>query len=238
MHAVIMAGGRGTRLASCPEALPKPLAPVGDRPIIDILLSQFRCHGVSEVTIALGHKGDQVRAAVGCGDRFGLSIDYVSEVSPLGTCGALGGLLDRVGERFVLANGDLLTDLNLSRMIAQHDATGSDATLGVFRQCVTSPFGVLTIGPDGRIVRYDEKPPQSLDVSMGVYVLRRDAVRPFLAPGVAKDAPALISDLIAHGARVTAFREAQLWIDIGTPSDYLRAKELLACNPGLLGGGP
>jgi NDP-sugar pyrophosphorylase family protein len=239
MDAVLMAGGKGTRLLPYTETMPKPLLRLGEDRIIEILLRQLHRHGIRRVIVTVGHMADQIRKALGNGWRFGLDIGYVQEDYPLGTCGSLAEIVDELSESFVLANGDLLTNVDLSAMIGEHDRSAADATVGVFGLTESSPYGILTIGPDGRITHYHEKPCRTLDVSMGLYVLRRRAVRPFLRQRRTKlDMPELIQAMINDGCKVAAFRGTRFWIDIGTPSEYMRASELIAADPFLTEPGP
>jgi NDP-sugar pyrophosphorylase family protein len=232
MDAVIMAGGKGVRMLPYTETTPKPLLRLGKDRIIEILLHQLRRHGLSRVFISLGHMANQVRDTLGDGSRFGLSLSYVQEDYPLGTCGSLAEIIDQLGESFVVANGDLLMDVNLAAMIAEHDRNAADATVGVFSHTESSRYGVLTIDASGAITRYQEKPTRSVDVSMGIYVLRRRAVRHLLLRRREKlDMPDLIQSMIGSGAKVAAFRGTRFWIDIGTPSEYKRAAELVAADP-------
>jgi NDP-sugar pyrophosphorylase family protein len=234
MDAVIMAGGKGTRLLPYTETMPKPLLPLGKDRIIEILLRQLRRHGVNHVIITLGHLAVRVPEALGDGARFGLEITYLREDYPRGSCGSLAAVIDRLGDNFILANGDLLTDADLSAMLAEHERSLAGATVGVFSHTERIPYGVLTIGAEGTITAYDEKPARSVDISMGIYILRRQAVRPFLQGCARLDMPELLQAMIASGERVAAFRGTRLWMDIGTPSEYRRASELIASNPQLI----
>jgi NDP-mannose synthase len=234
MDAVIMTGGKGARLLPYTHSMPKALLPLGDRPIIEILLRHLHRHGVVRVTIALGHMAQNIRDVVRDGSRFDLSVHYVQEDEPLGTCGAIFQILDRLGDNFILANGDLLSDLNVAAMVAAHDRTGADVTLGVFTLSERIPYGVLSVDADGSILQYQEKPHRSIDVAMGISVLRREAVRGLVPPGQSCDVPDLVAAMMAGGRRVKGFRGAGFWIDIGTPSDYVRAAELLDNEPTLI----
>jgi NDP-mannose synthase len=236
MDAVIMAGGKGTRLLPYTETIPKPLLMLGEHRIIEILLRKLQRHGVTRAVVTLGHMADQIREALGDGKRFDLEIAYFQETEPLGTCGALGQIAGMLGEHFILTNGDLLTDANLTAMIRQHSQDGADGTVGVFSLTESIPYGVLTVGEDGIVSGYQEKPSRSVEVSMGLYVLRTRALKPFFAQAPSKfDMPDLIQAMIAGGMKVSAFRGTNFWMDIGTPSVYMRAAEILAANPSLLG---
>jgi NDP-sugar pyrophosphorylase family protein len=231
MQAVIMAGGRGSRLHPYSALLPKPLMPLGDKPVLEILLHQLRAAGVTDVILAVNHLRHLLEAFFGDGSRFGVTITYSVEDTPLGTAGPLGLLLDRLGEDFFLANGDLLTTLDMAAMLADHRASRADATIGAYRRDLQSAFGVLQVDSAMRLTGYLEKPVQSQLVSMGLYVLRRDAVRRFLAPGRPLDMPALVLAMQAAGELVLCHRQDCFWLDIGRPEDFAEAQALMERDP-------
>jgi NDP-mannose synthase len=230
MYAVIMAGGKGARLLPHTELVPKPMLTIGNRPILEILLLQLRKHNIRDIILVVGHMAQHIRQKIGDGRQFDLNISYVEESTPLGTCGALADISDALGSDFILANGDLLTDLDISKMVEAHFQRCAEATVGSF--CLTEriPYGVLNINPDFSVRTYDEKPQRTVEVSMGIYVLHTEAIRTFLKKGVPFDMPELISGMIEAGKAVFAFNETRFWMDIGTPSDYSRANEYLINN--------
>ncbi len=231
MQAVIMAGGRGTRLLPYSALLPKPLMPLGDRPVLEILLTQLRAAGVTEVILAVNHLRHLLEAFFGNGDRFGLRITYSVEDKPLGTAGPLGLVLDRLGENFFLTNGDLLTTLDMARMLADHTARGADATIGTYRRELRSEFGLLEVDDTMRMTGYLEKPTYQHLVSMGLYVLRRDAVRPFITPGEPLDMPALMIAMQQAGRPVLCHSQDCFWLDIGRPDDFAEAQAMVDRDP-------
>jgi NDP-mannose synthase len=232
MRAVVLAGGKGTRLKPFTTSFPKPLMPVGDLPILEILLRQLRAHGVTEVTLLTGHLAYLIEAYFADGAALGLRVDYVREDQPLGTAGPLRQLAGKVDDDFYVMNGDLLTDLDFSALMARHRASPAGVTVCAYDRAEKIDLGVLRIGPDGDVVGYDEKPTLRLDVSMGVYAMS-PAVLDRIPAGY-YDMPHLILDLLAAGQQVCAHRHGGLWLDIGRPDDYARANQLFAENPAAL----
>jgi NDP-sugar pyrophosphorylase family protein len=226
MQAVILAGGKGTRLRPYTTVLPKPLMPLGDRPILEIILRQLRRAGVRRVILAVGYMGQLFRAFFEDGQRLGLEISYTYEERPLGTAGALGGMLDQLDDDFLVMNGDLLTTLSYRNLFEFHRARGAAATIGLHRRDVKIDFGVIEADPDGRLQRYIEKPLYHFDVSMGVNVVNRRAAEPYLAPGAYLDLPDLMLKLVGGGASVYCYREPCEWLDIGRVDDYQRAADI------------
>jgi len=235
MRAIILAGGRGTRLAPYTTILPKPLMPIGDMPILELLIRQLARQGVCHVTLAVGHLASLIMAYFGHGERLGVEIDYSVEDRPLGTAGPLG-LIRGLDEAFLVVNGDLLTDLDFGTMVAAHRKAGAAATVGIYAREVTIDLGVVEADSDSMLRAYREKPSFCYDVSMGVYVLEPKVLG--LIPGNQSfDLPGLVQALVAAKERVLAFRHNGYWLDIGRPDDYQRAQdEFPARRAALLGG--
>jgi NDP-mannose synthase len=232
MRAIVLAGGKGTRLKPFTTSFPKPLMPVGDLPILEILLCQLRAHGVAEVTLLTGHLAYLIEGYFADGAALGLHIDYVREDQPLGTAGPLRQLAGKIDDDFYVMNGDLLTDLDFSALMARHRASPATVTVCAYDRAEKIELGVLRIGDSDDVVGYDEKPTLRLDVSMGVYAMS-PAVLDRIPAGY-YDMPNLILDLLAAGQRVAAHRHGGLWLDIGRPDDYAQANQLFAENPGAL----
>src|SRR5438105_12806866 len=172
---VVLAGGRGTRLAPYPPVLPKPLMPVGDMPVLEILLRRLARSGLTTVHLAVGHLAELIEAYFGNGDRFGVELRYWRELEPLGTAGPLAEI-ETDSERLLVMNGDLLTTLDFRELLDAHAASGAAATVGIHRREVPIDFGVAKL--DGtRIVGFEEKPTLAYEVSMGVYAFEREAVK-------------------------------------------------------------
>lgn len=224
MRAVILAGGKGQRLHPYTAVFPKPLMPVGDVPILEVVVRQLRRAGFDHLTMAVGHLAELLMSFFGDGSRFGLRIDYSREDAPLGTAGPLR-LIPDLPARFLVMNGDLLTTLDYARLMEAHARSGAMATIAGRRREVAVDLGVLHADADGRLVRYDEKPRLSYDVSMGVYVFEH-AVLDFLPAAGPFDFPDLVQALLAAGRAVFVHRSEDLWLDIGRPEDYAQAAEL------------
>ena len=231
MKAVVLAGGRGTRLRPFTTNFPKPLMPIGDIPILEILLRQLRWHGVSQVKVMSGHLAYLLEAYFGDGSQFGLDIGYVREAEPLGTAGPLRQLRGTYAEPILVMNGDLLTNLDFGALAAGHRDTGSDVTVAVYRRDEQIDLGVLTVDETGAVRDYDEKPTLHLEVSMGAYAIN-PAVFERIPQDGRYDMPQLILDLLSDGRVVTAHRHDGIWLDIGRVDDYERANELFARDPG------
>ncbi|MEW6513526.1 MAG: sugar phosphate nucleotidyltransferase [Pseudomonadota bacterium] len=224
MRAIILAGGKGQRLRPYTTVLPKPLMPIGDMPILEVVLRQLKRAGISRVTMAVGYLAELLQAFFQDGKRLGLPIDYSMEERPLGTVGPLT-LIDGLGdETFVVMNGDTLTTLDYSALIAHHKASGAMATIATYVREVKIDFGVIESDTDGMITGYVEKPTFDYRVSMGIYVFEPTALR-YLKKGEYRDLPDLVKTLVADGQKVSAYPFTGYWLDMGRPDDYERAIE-------------
>jgi mannose-1-phosphate guanylyltransferase len=221
-HAVILAGGKGTRLRPYTTTIPKPLVPIGDdSAILEIVLRQLARDGYRRITIAIGHLGELIRAYVGSGEQWGLQVDYATEDKPLGTMGPVVAILDRLPEHFLVLNGDILTDLSYSALLEAHAASDAPLTIATYRRHVDVDFGVLTVEA-GRVVGFAEKPRLDYEVSMGVYALSRDTLAGYEA-GEPLGFDRLVLDLLAAGRNPASYSFDGYWLDIGRPEDYDRA---------------
>jgi len=222
MRAVILAGGKGTRLAPYTVAFPKPLMPVGDLPILEIVVRQLRHYGFRRITMAVGHLAELIQTFFGDGSKFGLTIDYSREERPLGTAGPLH-LIPDLDETFLVMNGDLLTNLDYGELVRWHGEQKNDATIGVYEKKVSIDLGVLDRDGDNRIVDYKEKPTLTYEVSMGVYVFSKSVLQ--YVPHGYFDFPDLVLELIRRGRPIRGYRFEGLWLDIGRAEDYAKAVE-------------
>jgi NDP-mannose synthase len=223
---VILAGGLGTRLRPYTTVLPKPLMPVGDRPILDIVVRQLARAEFERVTIATGYLAELIEAFFGDGSRYGIPIDYFREDEPLGTVGALS-LIEGLDQDFLVMNGDVLTDLDYRLVFEQHRGGGQAATIAAHRRQVQISLGVLRCenGEDPTLVTgYVEKPTMSYEVSMGVYCFA-PRVRDYIPAGDKLDFPDLVLRLIGAGEAVRAWRSEDHWLDIGRGDDYEQAQD-------------
>jgi NDP-sugar pyrophosphorylase family protein len=202
--------------------------PVGERPILEIVVGQLRDAGFTRLTFAVGYLASLIQAYFNDGSRFGVAIDYSLEGLPLGTAGPLS-LIDRPDEDFLVMNGDILTDLDYSRLMEQHKASDAVATLAVFQKEVPISLGVLELDDAGAVTRYIEKPSLRYPVSTGVYCFR-PMVLDVLKRNARLDLPDLIRTLIASGVSVQAYEFEGHWLDIGRPEDYEAAIALLGTD--------
>lgn len=226
-----MAGGKGTRLHPYSATLPKPLMPVGDIPVLEILLRQMRQAGIDEVILGVNHLRLLIEAYFGDGSRFGIRISYSGEDKPLGTAGPIGLVLDQMDGPFLVTNGDLLTTLGIDEMVSQHKRSGAAATVGAYRRELKSDFGILDVDENMRMVGYREKPISSHLVSMGIYVLEPEAARMHITPGERLDMPDLLRAIVDAGGHVHCHESECFWLDIGRPEDLSTAQRLMEENP-------
>ncbi len=236
VKAIVMAGGKGARLQPYSALLPKPLMPLGDMPVLELLLRQLRRAGTDEVFLAVNHLRHLIEAFFGDGSRFGLKIHYSIEDRPLGTAGPIAAVLDQLGDEFLVTNGDLLTTLDIGAMIQSHRETGADATIGVYPREVKIDFGLVEVDAEMRMTAYLEKPSYHHLVSMGIYVLNAVPVRECVQPAMHLDMPDLLRRMRETGGDVRCFRSECFWLDIGRPDDFARAQEMYEKDPGLFLG--
>ncbi|MFH8715638.1 nucleotidyltransferase family protein [Streptomyces zaomyceticus] len=233
MHAVILAGGKGVRLRPYTTALPKPLVPIGDEhAILEIVLRQLSQSGFTHCTLAIGHLGEIIRAYVGDGAQWGMSIDYATEESPLGTMGPLLNLRDRLPEHFLVMNGDVLTDLDYADVLRRHELSAAPLTIATYARKVHIDFGVLTTDAS-RVVAFTEKPSIDYRVSMGVYGVSRSTLAAY-TPGLPLGFDELVLDLLAAETPPHAYEFDGYWLDIGRPDDYDRANAEFTSRKSLL----
>jgi NDP-sugar pyrophosphorylase family protein len=219
MHAVILAGGKGVRLRPYTTALPKPLVPIGDRHVIlEIVLAQLASQGFTDVTLAINHLGPLIRAFVGDGSRWGLSVTYAEEDAPLSTVGPLFGFRDSLPEHFLVMNGDILTNLPYGELLHAHVVEGAPLTVATASRSMKIDFGVLSVD-QARIVGFTEKPALDYSVSMGVYAMSRKTIDRY-PPGLAFGFDDLVLDLLDRSDHPSSYSFDGFWLDIGRPDDY------------------
>jgi NDP-sugar pyrophosphorylase family protein len=233
-RAVILAGGSGSRLAPYTTVLPKPLMPVGDRAILDVVVRQLESAGVERITIAVGRLAHLIQAVIGDGSRYGLAVDYHEEDVPRGTAGPLA-TIDGLDDSFLMLNGDVLTTIDYTELARAHRKAGNVLTIATHERLVEIDYGVLHADDTRRVVGYDEKPTLSYTVSMGVYVLE-PSVRAHVPAEGRFDLPDLVQVLLRAGERVGSFPYDGYWRDIGRRDDYEQAiAEFDRLGPELLG---
>jgi NDP-sugar pyrophosphorylase family protein len=223
MKAVVLAGGKGTRLAPYTRILPKPLLPIGDMPILEVLLRQMKRAGIEEVVLTVGHMAKLLRTFFMDGEQWGLNISYSYEETPLGTAGPLS-LIESLDSTFIVTNGDVLTTLDLQDLLAFHQAQGGMATIAVHQRQVKVDLGVVQWNGNNQISGYIEKPSYDYTVSMGIYVFE-PGVMNYIPFNEYLDFPELVLKMIAAGERVSGYRFDGYWMDLGRPDDYAQAAE-------------
>ncbi|MEW5993852.1 MAG: sugar phosphate nucleotidyltransferase [Candidatus Zixiibacteriota bacterium] len=221
VEAVVLAGGKGTRLLPYTAELPKPLAPVGDRPIIEYLLLRMKKCGVRKVHLAVNHLAHLIMATLGDGGHLGLTLSYSHEKTPLSTIGPLT-LINDLPEQFVVANGDVLSDIDFQVLFDHHASSGALVTVATQRRTTRIDYGVLEVNDADRIVGFQEKPAYSLAVSMGIYVFSRQVLK-FVPSRQRFGFDDLMRTLLKQGQRINAYQYDGFWLDIGQPEDYERA---------------
>ncbi len=221
MKAVVLAGGKGTRLAPYTRIIPKPMMPIGDKAILEIMLHQMRRAGITDVILTVGHLAGLMRAFFQDGSHLGLHICYSYEDHPLGTAGPLG-LIDGLNETFMVCNGDILTNLNLVELIDFHRQNQGVATIASHLRQVHIDLGVIQTNGDHTIIGYQEKPTIDYCVSMGIYIFE-PLVLQYIPKGQYLDFPELIKILVADNKKVVAYPFKGYWEDLGRADDYEQA---------------
>ncbi len=223
MRAVILAGGKGTRLRPYTVVLPKPLMPVGEYPILEVIVRQLARRGFARITMAVNHQAEIIQAYFGDGRKWGTRIDYSVEDRPLSTMAPLKIIRD-LPEDFLVMNGDILTDMDFAEFAAYHRAQENLFTISAHRREVRTDFGVLDVAPDDRLAGFREKPVLDYTVSMGIYMVSRAALD-YIPAGRAYGFDHLMLDLIGAGRPAAVRRYDGYWLDIGRPDDYMQAIE-------------
>jgi NDP-sugar pyrophosphorylase family protein len=224
-RAVILAGGKGERLGPYTTVLPKPLLPIGDRAILEIVVRQLKNSGFSDLVFAVGYLDHLIRAVFHDGSNLGVSIDYHLESEPRGTAGALA-TIGRMDDSFLVMNGDVLTSLDYNELFDVHRASGNAMTIASHRRVVKTEYGILHVA-DGdaataQVVGYEEKPEVPHTVSIGVYILEPH-VADYVPADRHFDMPDVVQALIDNGERVGSYMFDGFWLDIGRHEDYERA---------------
>lgn len=222
MKTVILAGGRGRRLLPYSTNFPKPLMPVGERPILEILLCRLRDQGLTEILVATGHLEELIRAYFGDGGKWGIRISYSREQKPMGTAGPLDLVRDQLSDTFLLINGDTLTDINFRDLITFHREMRAAATVAVYPRNVSIDFGVVEIDAGDLVTGWREKPNLEYSVSTGIYAIERASLSA-LPRDTMVNLPDFLTTLRVQGQRVAAYAHRGYWLDIGRPEDYERA---------------
>lgn len=233
-RAIILAGGRGTRLRPYTVVLPKPLMPLGEEPILEVIVKQLAAKGFDRITMAVNHQAEIIKAFFGDGSKWKIAIDYSLEEKALGTMAPLKMIRD-LPENFLVMNGDVLTDRDYGAFHQTHAAAGSLFSISAARRVQAIDYGVLRVDEAGCLSGFQEKPKTSYLVSMGVYMLNRRVL-----DYIPEDAPFgfdnLMLRLLEAKEKVSVSVHEGLWLDIGRPDDYHEAIELYEKNRSTLLG--
>jgi NDP-sugar pyrophosphorylase family protein len=224
MKAVIQCGGKGTRLRPYTSILPKPLMPIGARPVLELVLKGLRRNGIREVYITTGYLGHLIRSVCGDGNQWNLRITYTQELEPLGTMGPLSMLREQLDTPFLVLNGDVLTDLNLNQFVNSHRRHNSSLTIATAIRPTKMDFGVID-EMDGRVTGFREKPELSHLVSMGIYCMD-PSVLERIPSGVPFGFDDLMFQMLEEEAPVNVFKHSGLWLDIGRVEDFMKAQDV------------
>jgi dTDP-glucose pyrophosphorylase len=227
LHAVVMAGGFGSRLMPLTSELPKPMLPVGERPLVEHTVEKLRAAGIKRVYMTTHYKAEALTQHFGDGKEFGVDIEYVDEAVPLGTAGALGRL-NGAQEPLLVINGDVMTDLNFRSLLHFHREHQAEMTVGVRQFEFSVPYGVVATC-DAQVTGITEKPTQRMFVNAGIYLLEPQVCKQ-VPQDVRFDMTDLIAKLIAGGRRVLAFPISEYWVDVGRPDDYAKAQARAAAE--------
>jgi NDP-sugar pyrophosphorylase family protein len=225
MQAIILAGGKGTRLKPFTTSFPKPLVPIGDMPILELVLKQLRQHGFTDVILAVNHLAELIMAFFGDGKKLGLNITYSMEDRELGTAGPLS-LIERLDDDFLVMNGDVLTTIDYRNLYEYHVRNHGDATISTYRKEIKIDLGVLKI-ENGRFQNYIEKPTYHFDVSMGIYMFNKGVIGA-IPRDQRLDMPELILKLKSLGRNILCYSGDYYWLDIGRVDDYETAVEIFS----------
>jgi NDP-sugar pyrophosphorylase family protein len=230
MRAVILAGGKGTRLRPYTAVLPKPLVPIADRPILELVIRQLARHGFERIDLSVGHLGGLIKAYLDSVELpEGVELQYAWEDAPLGTAGALRAIED-LDEPFLAMNGDVLTTLDFAQMMRFHQGHDAPLTVATHRQNVDVDLGVIE-SEDGFVSEYVEKPTMRFDVSMGIYAYDPEVIE--LIPEGRFDFPDVVQALLDSGRKVAAYTGPGVWFDIGTVGEHERAVAEMENHPEL-----
>jgi NDP-sugar pyrophosphorylase family protein len=219
--AVILAGGRGTRLAPYTSILPKPLMPIGDRSILELVVDQLAAHGVSQITFCVGYLAHLIEAVMAHTLQPGVDLKYVHESQPMGTAAPLQAM-PPPQSTFLVMNGDVLTDVDYGRLVDHHRRSGNVVTIATYQRSVQIEYGVLHFDEGHPVQAWEEKPTVTSNVSMGIYVVEPMALD-HIPVGVRFDFPDLVRRLMGAGHRVGSYRHDGMWFDIGNHDDYAHA---------------
>jgi NDP-sugar pyrophosphorylase family protein len=222
-RAIILAGGKGTRLLPYTVVLPKPLMPIGEYPILEVIIRQLALQGFKHITLAVNHQAEIIKAFFQDGSKWGVKIEYSLEDRPLSTMAPLR-LINNLPENFLIMNGDILTDLSYSDIFEEHISRNNIFTIAAHKRKHQVNYGVLESDSSNYLTGFQEKPSAQYLVSMGVYVANR-RIMEFIPDGRSYGFDNLMLDMLAAGQKATVREFDGYWLDIGRPDDYIQAIE-------------
>ena len=223
MQAVILAGGKGTRLKPYTTVLPKPLAPVGEYPILEIIIRQLKNSGIEDIIISIGHLPQLIESYFGDGKRFGVTIRYVQEKKPLGTAGAVG-IIKGLEENFLVMNGDILTTLDYKKLFNYHLAKKGAGTISIIKRSIKDDYGVVIANEELELSDFIEKPTHFYHVSMGINVLNVKCVD-YIKKDEHLGMPELFLRMKKNEEKVYCYDSKDFWLDIGRKEDFQKAQD-------------
>jgi len=223
MQAVILAGGKGTRLRPYTTVLPKPLVPVGNYAAMEIVIKQLKFYGFKDIIVSTGHLAELIEAYFGDGSKYGLKIRYIREDKPLNTAGPIG-IIGGLKNNFFVMNGDILTDLNYRKLYDFHIKYKATATIATVKREIFTDFGVLKVNKDFKLISYTEKPRRFDYVSMGINVLNKRC-KEYISKGESIGIPELVHRMQSKNENIYCYKSNSYWLDIGRIEDFQRAQE-------------
>lgn len=226
MKAILLAGGKGTRLKPFTTTIPKPLFPIGEKPILQIIIEQLKEFGIDEYIISLGYLGELIKAFLGDGEKYNTKISYVTEETPLGTAGAIS-LLPELNDDYIFMNGDILSTIDFTEAYNEHKKSKALMTICTFEKTTKSSLGVLELSINGEVQDYLEKPELKQIVSSGIYILN-PGIKDYIPKNTKYDLPDLVKSLINKKKKINTYAIKGDWFDIGTPSDLEKAEQYLS----------
>ena len=230
MKAVILAGGKGTRLYPYTLVLPKPLVPIGPKSVLEILIRRLKKFGFDEIIISIGYLGSLIKSLCGDGSRWGINISYCEEPEPLGTIGPLTLIEDKLKETFLVCNGDIITDLDIYKFIEFHKEKGGIATVATTKCKTKISLGVIRCNGDSEIISFTEKPEMEYLVSMGIYLFEPEIFN-YISKGSPFGVDDLMKTLLFKNIPVYSYIDGGYWFDIGRQEDFRRAQDEFMKNP-------
>ena len=230
MQAVILAGGKGTRLQPYTTVLPKPLVPIGNYPAMEIVVRQLRFYGIKDIIVSIGHLAGLIEAYFGDGSKYGVKIRYVREDKALSTAGPIG-IIKGLNDNFLLMNGDVLTDLNYKDLYDSHIKAKAAMTIAAVKREILDDFGVLKISKDADLISYIEKPKRFDYVSIGINVLNKRCIK-YVSKGEEIGMPDLARKMLLQKEKIKCYKTNSYWLDIGRIEDCQKAQVEFGRNKG------